>query len=277
MMSCIDTMKYLHEFVDRELNEPHYFIIQKHLDDCDECRQRYEFEKSVRSLVKAYCTNITAPAYLQNKILTRLSSLDIDIDDTKHAVRENIYQQKTRRVLFSSRSYAAAASILLFIAGGFFYYSNYYHNDPISIVDNAVKNHVVAVNNNLVFNEKTSVVGEVNKYLGNTIDTKRENSSSVLDTRQIRSGGIPVKSYGANNPCVIFDKGGNKLSLQTIHNSNLPVRNLERVRLGSREFYIGNCRGFNAVLWQEDGITYCLTSDITIIEMLRFAEGLTSY
>ncbi|UJS18643.1 MAG: zf-HC2 domain-containing protein [Candidatus Jettenia sp.] len=274
-MSCIDTMKYLHEFMDRELHEPHYVMIQKHLGHCDECRQRYEFEKGIRSLVKAYCTNITAPVYLQNRILSQLNSLDAE--DTKHAVKEIIYQRNPQRTFLSSRLYAAAASILLFLAGGIFYYSNYYDNDPASIVDNAVKNHVVAVNNNLVFNEKTSVVGEVNKYLGNTINTNLDNSSPVLDAKQIRTGGIPVRSYGANSPCVIFDKGGNKLSLQTIHKNTLSTRNLERVRLGSKEFYIGNCRGFNAVLWQEDGITYCLTSDINISEMLRFAKGLTSY
>ncbi len=137
-MSCIDTMKY-------------------------QCRQRYEFEKGIRSLVKAYCTNITAPVYLQNRILSQLNSLDAE--DTKHAVKEIIYQRNPQRTFLSSRLYAAAASILLFLAGGIFYYSNYYDNDPASIVDNAVKNHVVAVNNNLVFNEKTSVVGEVNKYM----------------------------------------------------------------------------------------------------------------
>jgi len=263
--------------MDKEIDKSQYPIIKEHLDNCFECRQRYEFEKGVRSLIKAYCINTTAPAYLHSKIAESLHSVDAEIPGNKDI--QAISEQKVTRALFSPRFYAIAASLLLLIAGGVFYYANYYNynNDSTSIVDNAVKNHVVAVNDNLVFNEKTSVVGNINKYLGNTINTNLSNSSPVLNAERVSIvGGIPVKFCGTSSPCVIFDKGGNKLSLQIIRNNNLPIRNLERTQLGPKEFYLGNCRGFNAVIWEEDGSTYCLTSDISKNEMLRFASTLTS-
>ncbi len=276
-MVCIEAIKHLYEFLDREVDKSQYLIIKEHIDNCFECRQRYEFEKGVRSLVKAFCVNTTAPAYLRNKIIEGLGSVDAEISENKDI--QAISEQKVTRALFSPRLYAIAASILLLIAGGVFYYANYYNydNDYTSIVDNAVKNHVVAVNDNLVFNEKTSVVGNVNKYLGNTINTNLGNSSPLLTAERVSiAGGIPVKFCGTSSPCVVFDKGGNKLSLQIIRNSGLPIRNLERTRLGLKEFYIGNCQGFNSVIWEEDGSTYCLTSDINKNEILRFAATLTS-
>jgi len=277
MMVCVEAIKHLYEFMDKEIDKSQYPIIKEHLDNCFECRQRYEFEKGVRSLIKAYCINTTAPAYLHSKIAESLHSVDAEIPGNKDI--QAISEQKVTRALFSPRFYAIAASLLLLIAGGVFYYANYYNynNDSTSIVDNAVKNHVVAVNDNLVFNEKTSVVGNINKYLGNTINTNLSNSSPVLNAERVSIvGGIPVKFCGTSSPCVIFDKGGNKLSLQIIRNNNLPIRNLERTQLGPKEFYLGNCRGFNAVIWEEDGSTYCLTSDISKNEMLRFASTLTS-
>ena len=277
MMVCVETIKYLYEFLDKEIDKSQYPIIKKHIDNCFECRQRYEFEKGVRSLIKAFCVNTTAPAYLHSKIIEGLGSVDAEISENKDI--QAISEQKVTRAVFSPRIYAIAASILLLIGGGVFYYTNYYNynNDSTSIVDNAVKNHVVAVNDNLVFNEKTSVVGNINKYLGNTINTNLRNSSPLLNAERVSIiGGVPVKLYGTSSPCVIFDKGGNKLSLQIIRNNNLPIRNLERTQLGSKEFYLGNCRGFNAVIWEEDGSTYCLTSDISKNEMLRFAATLTS-
>jgi mycothiol system anti-sigma-R factor len=277
MMVCVEAIKHLYEFMDKEIDKSQYPIIKEHLDNCFECRQRYEFEKGVRSLVKAYCINTTAHAYLHSKIIESLNSVDAEISENKDI--QALSEQKVTRALFSPRFYAVAASILLLIAGGVFYYANYYNynNDFISIVDNAVKNHVVAVNDNLVFNEKTSVVGNVNKYIGNTINSKLSNSSPILNAEQVRIvGGLPVKFSGTSSPCVIFDKGGNKLSLQIIRNNDLPIRNLERTQLGPKEFYIGNCRGFNAVIWEEEGSTYCLTSDINKNEMLRFAATLTS-
>ena len=276
-MVCVEAIKHLYEFMDKEIDKSQYPIIKEHLDNCFECRQRYEFEKGVRSLVKAYCINTTAHAYLHSKIIESLNSVDAEISENKDI--QALSEQKVTRALFSPRFYAVAASILLLIAGGVFYYANYYNynNDFISIVDNAVKNHVVAVNDNLVFNEKTSVVSNVNKYFGNNINNTLRNSSPLLNAEQIRIvGGVPVKLCGTSSPCVVFDKGGNKLSLQIIRNSSLPIRNLERTQFGPKQFYIGNCRGFNSVVWEEDGSTYCLTSDINKNEILRFAATLTS-
>lgn len=278
-MICIDTIKHLYVFMDKEIDEPHYFAIQMHLNHCGECHQRHEFEKGIRALVKAYNINTTAPTYLHNRILRGLNSVDIENthranNDTNHTTKKIYHEQKTRHTWFSSRSYALAASILLAVAVSIFYYNT----SSISIVDNAVKNHVVAVNNNLVFNEKTSVVGNMNDYLEKTINTKLRDSSPLLGANQIRVvGGMPVRFGRANSSCVIFDKGGNKLSLQTIHNNDFPIKNLEKVQLGSKEFYIGNRGGFHSVLWKEEGLAYCLTSDINTNEMLRFAEALTSY
>lgn len=276
-MVCVEAIKHLYEFMDKEIDKSRYPIIKEHLDNCFECRQRYEFEKGVRSLVKAYCINTTAHAYLHSKIIESLNSVDAEISENKDT--QSLSEQKVTRALFSPRFYAVAASILLLIAGGVFYYANYYNynNDFISIVDNAVKNHVVAVNDNLVFNEKTSVVSNVNKYFGNNINNTLRNSSPLLNAEQIRIvGGVPVKLCGTSSPCVVFDKGGNKLSLQIIRNSSLPIRNLERTQFGPKQFYIVNCRGFNSVVWEEDGSTYCLTSDINKNEILRFAATLTS-
>lgn len=274
-MTCIEASKYFHEFVDKELDKSHYLAIKKHIDQCEECHQRYEFEQSIRALVKAYCINTTAPAYLRGRIIEGLDS--IDKGSSEHASRETVYKGKVTHRLFSSRSYAIAASVLISVAGGILYYANYYNTDSMTIVDDAVKNHVVAVNDNLVFNEKTSVVDNVNKYLGNNINTKLGNSPPFLKTEQISLlGGVPVRFCGTSSPCVIFDKGGNKLSLQVVRKNAFPITNLERVKLGTKEFYIGNRRGFNSVLWEEGGSTYCLTSDINKNEMLKFAVTLTS-
>lgn len=276
-MSCVEAVKYFHEFMDKELDKSHYLGIKKHIDHCEVCHRRYEFEKGIRTLVKAYCINTTAPVYLRDRIIEGINSRTVD--NTEQASREDVYKKKaTIRKLFSSRTYAVAASILILVAGGIFYYTNYYGTDSITtIVDDAVKNHVVAVNDNLVFNEKTSVVGNVNRYLENTINTNLSNSSPVLNAAKISvMGGAPVRFSGTSSPCVLFDKGGNKLSLQIVRNSSIPMRNLERVKLGTKEFYIGNRRGFNSVLWEEEGIMYCLTSDINKSEMLQFAATLTS-
>ncbi|MBE7443984.1 MAG: hypothetical protein HS132_01455 [Planctomycetia bacterium] len=54
-----------------------------------------------------------------------------------------------------------------------------------------------------------------------------------------------------------------------MHKSGFFIINLEKTRFGHKEFYLGNCWGFNSVLRKEDVVTYCLTSDMSKNEMLK--------
>ncbi len=274
-MACSETGKYLYEFMDKELDTPRHSAIKNHLDYCAECRRRHEFEKGLRALIKASCMNVSPPAHLQLRIIEGINSIDMNAASRRDKSADS--RQNTPRFSFSLRMYAAAASILLFVTGGVFYLSQYPTNDSTSIVDSAVENHVVAVKDNLVFNEETSVVGNAKKYFSNSITTSPFTASPVSNAEQTRViGGLPVRLSGTSSPCVIFDMGGNKLSLQVMHQNSFPVKNLEKTRMGPREFYVGNCRGFNSVLWKEGDSVYCLTSDINKNDMLRFAATLTS-
>jgi mycothiol system anti-sigma-R factor len=274
-MSCTEIIKHLYEFIDNEVDKSNYLTIKRHIEHCKDCRQRYEFEKGIRAMIKAHCINVTAPEHLHHKILNGLNS--IDLENIKQTPEKVIPIPKLKRKLFSARSYAIAASILLSIGGGIFYYTSYVVNtDSSSIVDNVVKNHVNAVNNNLVFNENTSVVGNVNKYFDNNSNRFNKISPQVSLERVSVVGGVPVNLCGTTSPCVIFDKGGNKLSLQIVRAGNFKIKNLERTQIGPKEFYLGNSRGFNSILWIDDGVTYCLTSDINKNDMLNFAATLIS-
>jgi mycothiol system anti-sigma-R factor len=77
-MSCTETIKHLYEFVDNEVDKSNYFTIKRHIEHCKDCRQRYEFEKGIRAMIKAHCINVTAPKLLHNKILNGLNSIDLE-------------------------------------------------------------------------------------------------------------------------------------------------------------------------------------------------------
>lgn len=272
-MSCVETVKYIYEFLDKELDVTHRCVITDHITACKKCQQRYEFEIGLRALIKAHCINTTAPAHLHDRIIKSLTSLSIYNPDLEE--KQPVNKPKTIHSFASIRFYSIAASILVLLAGGIFYYANYQSADAPSVVDTVVKNHVIAVNDNLVFNETTSVVGNIDKKRNNTTTG---NSSSLIDTELISfPGGIPTRQSGTGNSCVVFYKDGYKVSLQVISNGNIPYRNLEKISLGNREYYLGNGKGFNAVIWKDERRAYCLTSDIAKDELLKFAMNLPPY
>jgi len=269
-MSCAETVKHLHEFLDKELDMANRVVITNHITVCEDCRQQYEFEMGLRALIKAHCINTIASERLYGRIIKSLSSLSIynpDIEEEQPVVKSKIL-----RPFASIRFYSIAASILILLGGGIFYYANYRSIDAPSVVDAVVQNHVVAVNDNLVFNETTSVIGDMDKKRNNTATG---NSLSLMDTELISiPGGIPTRQSGTGNSCVVFNKDGYKVSLQVIRNGSFPCRNLEKISLGNREYFLGNGKGFNAVIWKDERQAYCLTSDIAKDELLKFAMNL---
>ncbi len=270
MMSCAETVKHIHEFLDKELDVTRRLVVSNHITACSDCRQRYEFEMGLRALIKAHCVNTVAPAYLHDRIIKSLTSFGIyqpDIEEKQPANKSKII-----RLFASKRFYSIAASILILLGGGVFYYANYQGASIPSVVDAVVSNHVMAVNDNLVFNETTSIVGNINKKRNYSV---MGNTSALIDTELISiPGGVPARQPGTGNPCVVFNKDGYKVSLQVLGNGNIPCRNLEKVVLGNKEYYLGNCKGFNAVIWKDERQAYCLTSDIAKDELLKFAMNL---
>jgi len=69
---CVDTVKLLGEFLDRELTTCEVQTVQGHLDRCPPCLNVYRFEERVRRLVRVTCVSDCAPSDLRQQIMARL-------------------------------------------------------------------------------------------------------------------------------------------------------------------------------------------------------------
>jgi mycothiol system anti-sigma-R factor len=70
-LNCKDAVKYLHQFLDKELLPDEIDIVQEHLDRCTNCRKRFSFQGEIKRLVRRSATQEAAPPNLKQ----RLSSL----------------------------------------------------------------------------------------------------------------------------------------------------------------------------------------------------------
>ena len=71
---CEKCEELLQGFLDRELTEPEVVLAEAHLDGCDYCRRRYQFEASLRRYVKLSAVE-RIPAGLMER-LTQLRGLE---------------------------------------------------------------------------------------------------------------------------------------------------------------------------------------------------------
>ena len=67
-MDCIEIQTRLEQYVDRELSSDEAAEVQAHLDACPPCLRIYQFEGSMRRLVRRACSE-SAPESLRARIL----------------------------------------------------------------------------------------------------------------------------------------------------------------------------------------------------------------
>ncbi len=73
---CQEALDHLYEVLDGECDEQRGAAVRAHLAECDHCRQQYEMESEVRSLVASACCE-QAPEELRRRIITRITQIRV--------------------------------------------------------------------------------------------------------------------------------------------------------------------------------------------------------
>jgi len=68
VINCGDCAKALNSYLDRELSDEDIVQVRAHLDACGGCLYLYQFEESVRRLVRVRCQEQGAPESLRVRI-----------------------------------------------------------------------------------------------------------------------------------------------------------------------------------------------------------------
>jgi mycothiol system anti-sigma-R factor len=73
VINCRDCAKALHPYLDRELSDDDVVQVRSHLEDCGGCLHQYQFEESLRRLVRVRCQEQGAPESLRARITVSLA------------------------------------------------------------------------------------------------------------------------------------------------------------------------------------------------------------
>ncbi|MCA1644623.1 MAG: mycothiol system anti-sigma-R factor [Chloroflexi bacterium] len=73
MINCGDCARALNSYLDRELSDDDIVQVRMHLDACGGCLTVYQFEESVRRLVRIRCQEQGAPESLRARITMSLA------------------------------------------------------------------------------------------------------------------------------------------------------------------------------------------------------------
>jgi len=74
VITCPTCRQALHPYIDRELSDDDIVQVQEHLDACRGCLHLYQFEASLRRLVRVRCQELQAPESLRLRITECLAT-----------------------------------------------------------------------------------------------------------------------------------------------------------------------------------------------------------
>ena len=79
---CSEVLERVVFFIDNELENADSAQIQAHLDECGPCLDKFDLERTVKSLVARSCAE-RAPESLRDKVLLRIRQVQVEIHDTR--------------------------------------------------------------------------------------------------------------------------------------------------------------------------------------------------
>ncbi len=77
---CADYLERIVHFLDNELDEADCAAVRVHLDSCNPCLERYDLQRTVKSVVARSCSE-SAPDELRQRVLLRIRAVQIRISD----------------------------------------------------------------------------------------------------------------------------------------------------------------------------------------------------
>jgi mycothiol system anti-sigma-R factor len=72
-VNCRDCATALNPFIDRELSDDDVVQVRAHLEACGGCLHMYQFEESLRRLVRVRCQEQAAPEAFRQRITLTLA------------------------------------------------------------------------------------------------------------------------------------------------------------------------------------------------------------
>lgn len=77
---CSEFLERIVYFIDNELDEADCSVVRMHLDSCNPCLERYDLQRTVKSIVARSCSE-AAPNELRDRVLLRIREVQIRITE----------------------------------------------------------------------------------------------------------------------------------------------------------------------------------------------------
>ena len=276
MMICKEAIEHLHEFLDNELDVGNYSEIKQHIDMCHNCCEKFEFEQTLKKIIKDKTPHYKTPQHLLQSIASRWAEMDEEYNRTETPALE-LKRWRIRGIydFFTLRpAYVTVAVLLPMTIIGLAAYLSFFRPAEFPpIVKVAAERHDSFVNDNMRLDLVSSDRNEIKRHFENL-----QRSNLAIDIPEFN--GREMKLLGCKNSSLAGEKSAyvglsgnhNKISLEIVNGSGMNINKLNHELFKGRLYYFGKHKGYNVVLWRHGNTLYSLTSTMNRRDLMRVAS-----
>ncbi len=275
-MTCEEATKQLYEYLDSELEKGDYSRIKKHLEVCQKCCEKFEFEQVLKKVVRDRVRIHRVPQSVRENIVRQLSERHEERGPSEVFVLKK-GERNIRNIFQLFRLGRAhiieAALILVLISILSIYFTFPKPGSSPHIVKDAAEHHDNFVNGNMSLDLLSSDRNEIKRYLNDSKQVYFADSVPVFKEFEMKPLGCKkYYSAGRKRTYIGLERMRNKISLEVMDSSGMNINNLKKEIYSGRPYYFGRHKGYNVVLWKYGNKLYSLTSKIHRKELMRVAE-----
>ena len=170
-MTCKEAIEQLNEFLDKELDGANYSKIRQHIDMCHKCCEKFEFEQSIKKVIREKTQIHKTPQHVLQSIASQWAELNEERSKPESiAVEPEATHRKSIFAFFTLRpAYVTMAVLLPMTIIGLAAYLAFFRPAEYSpIVKVAAERHDSFVNNNLHLDLVSSDSNEIRRHFENS-------------------------------------------------------------------------------------------------------------
>jgi mycothiol system anti-sigma-R factor len=244
---CNTFQRFIDAYLDGEFAERDRVELEAHLDECEPCRHKVRLQAEWKRAVRAAAPHEAAPAALRQRVERALGTVEL--------------RPRWRRLADGALPVAVAAGVVASLMLSRVRWS------PVAadVISKHQRNLPIEISGDRE---------QVRRWYADKVDfpvrpPRFEQAAKQVELRGARLANVRDRQAAY----LVYSVNGNKVSVFIFDPGELRLEAPRKQRIGDREVYFDESRGYNVALYRDRGVGYAIASDLDQDQMVKLVSS----
>lgn len=258
-MNCKDVHRYVHAFIDGELDTQQTLEVERHLESCAECAHAVDFERWFKGELRRSVGSVLAPPALADRVRGAMARAD-------RADRARVLLPRAG----AATALAAGVVAALFLPGWLTPAPEASRDPsmPRPVIDYVAEQHVHTLPTEVPGPDAASVAAWYQDKLDFAVNPP------YFTAGDVRLVGGRISNVGDRRAAqLLYHLQGRRITVVVFDGQGVPIQGASPLQAGPRTIYVGESHGYPVAVWHQGGVAYAASSDLPRGDFVRLVAS----